>query len=216
MGNRSRSSLEAERRSARATSEAADELREARLLHHLTLAQVGAAAGVSASTACRTERGLRSPDLSELFLHAAAVGLRPSIKFYPVGGQLRDEGQVRHIASFVGRVGHAWRVRLDVPISIAGDLRAIDVVLTGPCEIAVEVITRLRDLQAQLRAAQLKQRDKGADRLILVIAGTHANRRALEEARSTLLASFDLDSRRVLAALAAGKDPGRDAVIVLS
>ena len=55
----------------------------------------------------------------------------------------------------------------------------------------------------------------GATRLILVIAGTHANRRALAAARSTLLGAFDLDTRHVLTELAAGRDPGRDGVVLL-
>lgn len=71
------------------------------------------------------------------------------------------------------------------------------------------------DLQAQVRAAQLKARDIGATRLIVVVAGTHANRRSLAEARSTLAAGFDLDTRRLMADLAAGRDPGRDGIIVL-
>jgi hypothetical protein len=50
--------------------------------------------------------------------------------------------------------------------------------------------------------------------LILVIAATHANRRALADVRATLLASFELDARRVLRAVARGHDPGRDAVIL--
>ena len=86
---------------------------------------------------------------------------------------------------------------------------------TAHVEFAVEVITRLRDLQAALRAAQLKQRDIGAERLIIVVAGTNANRRLLDAARPALVASFELDTRRTLATLAAGQDPGRDAIIVL-
>lgn len=100
---------------------------------------------------------------------------------------------------------------------VASDLRAVDVLLTNAsARIAVEVITRLADLQAQIRAVQLKARDVGATRLILVIAGTHANRRALADARGTLVASFELDSRRLLAQLTAGRDPGRDGIILLS
>jgi hypothetical protein len=33
--------------------------------------------------------------------------------------------------------------------------------------------------------------------------------------RSTLITSFDVDTRRLLAELAAGHDPGRDGVIVI-
>ena len=77
------------------------------------------------------------------------------------------------------------------------------------------MITRLADLQAQVRAAQLKARDIGATRLVIVATGTHANRRALADARPSLVQSFELDTRAVVAALAAGRDPGRDAFILL-
>jgi hypothetical protein len=94
-------------------------------------------------------------------------------------------------------------------------LRAIDVVLRGPCVIAVEIVTRLADIQAVVRSARVKQRDFGAGRLIIVVAGTHANRRALAVARPTLGSSFEMDSQRVLALLRGGTDPGRDAIVVL-
>lgn len=81
--------------------------------------------------------------------------------------------------------------------------------------IAVEVITRLADVQAQIRAARLKARDIGAGRLILVVAGTHANRAALGTVRASLVESFDTDTRRILGELAAGRDPGRDGVVIL-
>ena len=68
-------------------------------------------------------------------------------------------------------------------------------------------MTRLADLQAQVRAAQLKARDIDATRLVIVATGTHANRRALADARPSLVQSFELDTRTVLAALAAGRDP---------
>lgn len=196
--------------------EAAGELREGRLARGLTQSAVARALSCSRSRICRVELArVRHLRVEYLARHAAVVGLRLSVKLYPAAGALRDEAQVRYIARFVERIGHLWRVRLDVPIPLPGDLRAIDVVLDGACVICVEVITRLRDLQAQLRAAQLKQRDFGATRLIIVVAGSNANRRALNEARATLLASFDLDTRRTLAKLRAGEDPGRDAVVVL-
>lgn len=217
VANRRRVVQEAVDRWQRAWLEQADELREARLMRGLTQAQVAAALGVSRDRVGRVERR-RVERLSVEYLvrHAAVVGLKASIKLYPIGGAIRDEAQARWIARFVERIGHAWQVGVDVPIPLPGDLRAIDLLLTnGALRIAVEVVTRLRDLQAQIRAAQLKQRDIGADRLLLVIAGSHANRLALSAVRPTMLATFDTDTRRVLAALAAGADPGRDAVIVL-
>lgn len=194
-----------------------DQLRTARHILGITLRQVGAAIGVSESEVCRRELG-KAPRLNgeKLAIHAAAVGLRVSVRLFPVGGGIRDAAQARYIARFVARVGRAWKVLLEAPIPQAGDLRAIDVLLvSAEIRIAVEVITRLADLQAQVRAAQLKARDSGATRLVLVIAATRANRNALAGARATLVPAFDLDTRRVMADLAAGRDPGRDAIVLL-
>lgn len=197
--------------------EIGDQLRAARHLLGLTQRQVANALGVSQSDISRRERG-RAPRLTgqALARHAAVVGLKASIKLWPVGGGVRDAAQARYVARFLARVGAAWKVNLESPIPTPGDLRAVDILLTaGPMRIAVEVITRLADLQAQLRAAQLKARDIRATRLVIVVAGTHANREALRSVRSTLVSSFELDARRVLIELANGRDPGRDAIITL-
>ncbi|HUG46935.1 MAG TPA: helix-turn-helix transcriptional regulator [Candidatus Limnocylindria bacterium] len=217
MANRTRALHEARRRWRQALAEIGSELREARLALGLSQVHVGTALGVSRSQISRLEQGrLQRVPAERLAEHAAVVGLRLWFKLYPQGGALRDAAQTRYVERFLERVAHGWRVTLDAPIPLPADLRAVDVLLSGAaCVIAVEVITRLRDLQAQLRSAQQKGRDMGAQRLILVVAGSHANRHALAEARGALLASFDLDTRRVMAALAAGRDPGRDAIVVL-
>ena len=194
-----------------------DDLRTGRHVLGLTLRELSAVIGVSKSEISRRELG-KSRRLTgeKLAIHAAAVGLRLSISLWPVGGGVRDAAQARYIAAFVARVGRAWRVTLEAVVPNPGDLRAADVLLQlGALRVVVEVITRLADLQAQVRAAQVKARDLGATRLILVIAATHANRNALAATRTTLVDAFDLDTRRVMAELAAGRDPGRDAIVVL-
>lgn len=217
MANRVRTLDEARRTWARLAREIGDELRTARLILGTTQRAVGAAIGVSASEISRRELG-RSRRLTgeKLALHAAAVGLKLWVKLFPVGGGIRDHAQARYVAALVARLGGAWRVTLEAAIPLAGDLRAVDVLLVaGAIRIAVEVITRLGDVQAQVRAAQLKARDIGATRLILVVADTHANARALAASRSMLIAAFDLDARRVRAELAEGRDPGRDAFLLM-
>ncbi len=217
MANRVRGLDEAVRRAERAGLTIADELREARLAHGLSQDEVGRALGLSRSWVSILERGrARDLTIARLAKHAAVLGLRLSVKLYPVGEPIRDAGQLRYITTFARRVERAWRVRLEVPISLPGDLRAVDLVLDGVCMVAVEVVTRLRDVQAVVRAGQLKQRDIGAQRLIIVVAATHSNRRALAAARNALAATFDLDSRRTMAELTAGRDPGRDAIVLLS
>jgi transcriptional regulator with XRE-family HTH domain len=217
MANRIRTLDAARQHWGRTAMELGDQLRAGRHALGLTLKQVGEALAISDSEVSRRELG-RSPRVSgqKLAVHAAAVGLRLSVKLWPIGGGIRDAAQARYIATFVARVGRLWRVMLEAPIPIAGDLRAIDILLLNDAaRVAVEVITRLADLQAQVRSAQLKARDIGATRLILVVAATRANRAALNAARGTLAEAFDLDTRRLMADLAAGRDPGRDGIVLL-
>jgi hypothetical protein len=81
--------------------------------------------------------------------------------------------------------------------------------------MGVEAITRLRDVQAQVRSAQLKRRDAGVGRLVLVVSATHVNRRVLAVADPLIREAFPIHTRTALAALARGQDPGGDALILL-
>jgi transcriptional regulator with XRE-family HTH domain len=217
MANRVRVIDEARRIWQRLATETAGELRTARLNLGVTQREVGATIGTSASEVSRRELGQsRTLTGERLAVHAAAVGLRLSVKLFPVGGGIRDEAQARYVRAFLARIGQAWRVTLEAGIPRFGDLRAVDILLgSGAVRIAVEVITRVGDLQAQVRSARLKARDIGATRLILVVADTHANARVVDALRRTLAPDFELDARRVLADLEAGQEPSRDALIVL-
>ena len=217
MPGRSNAIDEGVRISARLMASVADELRNARLAQGLSQTQVGRAVGVRRTRISAVERRLAGAmTVDQVARQAAVLGLKLSLKLYPVSEPIRDAAQVRYINRFIQRVGRAWKVTLDAPLPLPGDLRAIDVVLGGSCTIAVEVVTRLRDIQAELRAAQLKQRDYGATRLVIVVAATHANRQAIAQARPSLEVAFELDSQRSMRLLAAGNDPGRDAIILLS
>lgn len=217
MANRTRALADARRAWERTAHDIGDELLTSRRMLGATQNTLATALGISTSEVSRRERGRAGTlNCSKLALHAAAVGLRLSLKLYPTGGGVRDAAQAAYVARFVSRVGSVWNVRLEEPIPRLADLRAVDIVLRqGEVTIAVEVVTRLADLQAQVRSAQLKARDLGATRLIVAVAGTHANRRALSSVSSTLVAAFDLDSRRLMSELKAGRDPGRDGVVLL-
>ncbi len=217
MPNRSRAIDEALRAWTRQRTALADELLTARRILGATQRQVAAVVGVSGSEVSRRERGRRvNIGTRSLVEHAAAVGLRVSITAHPVGGGVRDAAQLRYLARFLDRVSADFGRQLEAAVPLPGDLRAVDALLVAPgCRIAVEVITRLGDIQAQVRAVQLKARDIGATRLVIVVAATRANRRALDDARAALGAAFDLDTRRVMFALAAGRQPERDAVVLV-
>ena len=217
MANRIRAVDEARRLWHRRRIELGAELRSHRIANGVSQADVGGAIGHSASEVSRRERG-EAPNVSALSLaeHAAAVGLRLVVTTYPVGGAVRDAAQIRVIHRFLERVSDRFARELEAVIPLPGDLRAVDVVLRMPgCLIAVEVITRLGDLQSQIRAARVKARDIGATRLILVVAATGANRRAMDEARPAVIGAWDLDTRRVMAAIGAGRQPAHDAIVMI-
>ena len=216
MANRVRTIDEARRTWHRLGDEIGGELRTARLNLGVTQRDVGMAIGASASEVSRRELGqARRLTGERLAVHAAAVGLRVSVKLFPVGGGIRDAAQARYARGLLARIGHAWHITLEAGMPRFGDLRAVDILLVGgAARIAIEVITRVGDLQAHIRAARLKTRDIAATRLVLVVADTHANARTVDALRPMLAADFDLDTRRVVAHLEAGREPPRDALIL--
>lgn len=98
---------------------------------------------------------------------------------------------------------------------IQGDLRAWDELLVGAVRIGVEAETRPADLQAIGREMAAKLRDSNADRMILLVADTHRNRALVRANVAALRQSFPLDTRTTLAALASGRDPGVNGLVLL-
>jgi transcriptional regulator with XRE-family HTH domain len=193
------------------------ELRVARIVAGMTQGQVADRIGRSASHVSRVEHGLiRGLTFSQLYRHSGVVGLKPFLNLYPSVARPMDRAQLALFARFRERLGHTWTVALEVPMPIPGDLRAADAVISmTQLRILVEVITRLADFQAQLRSANRKVRDLGADRLILVIAATETNRRALRDAGTAVHEAFPVVTKAALSKLAGGEDPGGDALILL-
>jgi uncharacterized protein YcaQ len=106
--------------------------------------------------------------------------------------------------------------QLEAPIPQARDMRAWDVLLRlGKARVGVAAETRLRDWQALLRREQAKARDSSVDRILLVLANTHANRRAVREAGDALGTQLRLDGRTLRRALANGRDPGASGLLFL-
>ena len=204
------------RRGERLVREFADEIRRARLAAGLSQAAAGRVLRRSASTISRIEAGLPPlPDFVAAARLARVVGLDLSIRCYPAAGPLRDEAHVRLIRRFLARVPASVRRQLETPIHLPGDQRAWDVLLVvDGNRVGVAAETRLRDLQALLRREAAKARDDGIDVLLLVVADTHANRRALHEARELLQSTLPLDTRRVLGALRRGESPAAGGVVI--
>jgi transcriptional regulator with XRE-family HTH domain len=217
MPNRERRIDQAALVGRRLQAELGRELRDARMARGLRGVDVARAATSSKSHISRLEMGLLADvSVADLARHAAVVGLRLHARFYPMGGGLRDAAQLDLLRRLRARIGDRWSWQLEAPLPIPGDLRAFDAVLAGTgTTIAIEAITRLRDAQAQLRQAALKQRDGQVGRLVILINGTNHNRAALASAADILATTFPLGTRTTLAALSQGADPGDNGVVVL-
>ncbi|OGO57857.1 MAG: hypothetical protein A2Z32_07125 [Chloroflexi bacterium RBG_16_69_14] len=187
-----------------------------RLAAGLSQRALGHMVGVSHTMIGRIERG-ETPSLSiELAAKIAAVlGLELSVGLHPAGPPVRDRAHLALIERMHSRVSPAIRWRTEVAIPIAGDPRSADVVITGTgFGVLVEAETRLFDVQALERRIGAKQRDLGLERVVLLLADTATNRRAV--ARIPELARrFPVSARACLHALALGRDPGGDAIVFL-
>lgn len=195
------------------------DLREARLARGLRQIDIARATDASDGRISRVERGaLRDLAIADLARHGAAVGLRLHARFYPAAGGLRDAAQLDLLRRLRARIGDRWTWQLEAPLNIPGDQQAFDALLSSAdrqTTVAVEAITRLRDAQAQLRAANVKQREGRATRLVILLRASHANRAALASAVDVLATAFPLTTRATLAALAAGNDPGDNGIVLL-
>lgn len=178
--------------------------------------RLGVAVGRSGSEIGRIERG-EAPwlTIAESVRVLRAVGLDLWLKTYPFGSPIRDRAHTELIERFLQRLAPSVQGHREWPLQIAGDLRALDLLLVGlPKRTGVEVETRIVDEQALLRELHLKQRDANLDRMYLLVLKSRLNADALRHATG-LTREFPLRTRAVLAALRAGRDPGANGTIIL-
>jgi hypothetical protein len=137
------------------------------------------------------------------------------IRALPAGSPLRDAAQLRVLGRARTEIGERWKWRTEVPVSSDPlDRRGIDAVIRiGDKRIGLEVITRLVDVQAQVRSATLKQEAAQLDAMVLVLADTRHNRLAVRDAAPTLDGAFPIRGRAAMTALRAGQPPSAGAVI---
>jgi len=182
----------------------------------LSLDAVGAACGISGSTASRIEGGAtHDPDLRVLAAMAAVVGLELRVRAYPAGDPIRDAGSQRLITRLRIRLHPDLTWMTEVPLPILGDLRAWDAMIRSAAwRLAVEAETVLEDIQAVERRLALKQRDGQIDHVLLVVADTRRNRRALASAPAAFL-GFSRDARRLLRNLSRGAEPRTSGILLL-
>jgi transcriptional regulator with XRE-family HTH domain len=193
------------------------ELANARRTAGASQGEVARAAGWSESKVGRIERGQRaSVTHEELACFASVVGLRYSGRLFVGRSKLRDAVQLATIESYRRFASTAgWECRIEAPLPISGDLRAFDLVLRADrLRVAHEFVSRLRDVQGQIRPLLRKQRDAGVGALVLVLRDTGENRRAVRQAGSQLTDVFPLPARTVLAAIRDRREPGGNGIVI--
>lgn len=215
MTTRTRPAYEATRLGRWILSDVSRELRLARISSGMRQADVARLLGTSTQRICRVEHAqVATLNLPDLARHAAVVGLKPYVKLFPLGRRLLDKPQIDLLARLRARLHPSWSWETEIPMPIPGDLRSADCRIAMPgCSILVEAFTRVSDYQAQTSSAARKKRDLAADRLILLVAATHANRRAVAEAAAVAGGSFPIRTKAALTALSGSHVLEADAIV---
>lgn len=187
----------------------------------LSLRAVGVRVGLSPSQVSRIERGIApSATHRQTTLIGAVIGLDVRTRTFPNGDPLRDAGQRTLLERLRPRLHSQLRLRTEVPLPIAGDLRAwdgwvSDLLGTHGPTLPVEAETHISDWQALERRLARKQRDAEEPHLLLLVADTRHNRAVTRDAAAAVASRFPVTARRALAALARGEHPGGSALILL-
>jgi hypothetical protein len=144
------------------------------------------------------------------------VGLDLSSRLYPGAGPLRDAAHASLLWNFRSLLHRSIRWATEVPLPIAGDLRAWDAFIsTNAWRYGIEAETSPRDAQALNRRLQLKARDGGVDGVLLVLRDSQSIRRFLREAEVEFRSNFPQPGVRAIELLRAGVDPGGSSIVLV-
>ncbi len=208
-----------QQRATRILAEFALEFRHARIRAGISQQELGRRLGMSADKVWKIEHE-RQPSLSitDACAMGALLGLDVAARLYPNGASVRDAGQARRLVRLLGNVGPPLTYRTDVPLprrDDVPDLRAWDAVIFGSGDrTAVELESRLTDMQATTRRHNLKRRDDPIEHFLLVVADTRHNRRVLAEFADLLADLPRLRTATVLKMLRGGQHPPSGLVLL--
>lgn len=216
MATRESHAARGARRSRMLRLRTAEELGARRRASGVSLRAVAGTLGVSVDRLVRLERGDPASLTIDLGArYASVLGLELAVTLHPAGAPIRDQGHVALLDRFRRRMPPGVRWRTEVPIPIIGDPRSADGVVYIPgVDCLVEAETHLGDFQALERRLAGKARDLGAHRTVLLLADTRHNRRLVRDI-AAIRDRFPVGAGTWFQAVAAGRDPGADALVIL-
>jgi transcriptional regulator with XRE-family HTH domain len=146
---------------------------------------------------------------------AAVLGLELSVRLHRVGDPVRDRASRGLIGRFLALIGRGYRVTEEALLPSGGQ-RSWDVLLrSGALLVGVEIVTRVRDVQALVRHIRLRERDGGTDHVLLVLSDSAHNRAYLEQLVQALGSEFSTPHSAIIAALRAGQPVPGSGVLLL-
>jgi transcriptional regulator with XRE-family HTH domain len=192
------------------------ELRQERQTANLSQRAVAAELGWQQSALNRLERfDFKNVPLVRLVEIAAVLGLDVSISLHRVGDALHDGASQGLIGRFLRVVSANYRVTREALLPSGGQ-RSWDVLLRlGALLVGVELVTRVRDVQALVRLIRLRERDGGVDHVLLVLSDSVHNRALLEQLTAALGPRFMTPPRQILDALRAGRPVPGSGVLLM-
>jgi transcriptional regulator with XRE-family HTH domain len=188
------------------------EIKNGRLEAELSQEELGRRAGMSGDKVWQVEhQRLRSLSIHDACLLGAVIGLDLSCRTYPSGSPVRDAAQAKRLARLLGHIGKPLVFVTDAPLPNREGIRerrAWDAVISGAGKrTAVELESRLTDIQAVTRRHNDKRRDDPVDHFLLVVANTRHNRRTMSEFAPLLAHLPRLRTATVIRLFALGKHP---------
>jgi hypothetical protein len=146
---------------------------------------------------------------------AAVLGFELSVRMHRVGDPVRDRASRELTGRFIALVGGGYRVIQEALLPTGGQ-RSWDVLLRlGALLVGVEIVTRVRDVQALVRQIRLRERDGGTDHVLLVLSGSAHDRSHLEELMQALGFEFATPRSAIIGALKTGQPVPGSGVLLL-
>lgn len=155
------------------------------------------------------------PTLRELYVVAAVLGLELSAGMHPVADGLVDRGHQALLKRFRTLLAATIVVTSEAPLMVA-TMRSWDLLLRiGGQLVGVEAETRVRDAQEFVRRIRIRERDGGADAILIVFSNSRHNRELVHDLREMLGPAFSASPHDLRAALRAGRELPGSGILLL-